>query len=94
MMKQSQIAQCWLRCLTHITEILSKRHLKKESHFARDNKLSDTTQAIGSFVESYLDHSNISRIKIPYLHLLTIVLEQTQKKCLHFWEHLTQSCWF
>ena len=28
-MKQLQIAQCWRRCSTHITEILSKRHLEK-----------------------------------------------------------------
>lgn len=46
-MKQSQIAQSWLRYSTHITGILPKRPLdKRPSHFAHGNKTSDNTKAI------------------------------------------------
>ena len=36
---------------------------KKPSHFARDNNISDTREAIDLIVQSYLDHSSINRIK-------------------------------
>ena len=32
-------------------------------HFARDNNISDTTQATDLIVQSYLDHYSINRIK-------------------------------
>ena len=36
---------------------------KKPSHFARDNNISDTRQAIYLIIQSYLDHSSINHIK-------------------------------
>ena len=43
--------------------IVEKTSEKKPSHFAWDNNVSGTTQAIDLIVQSYLDHSSISHIK-------------------------------
>ena len=48
---------------SHYISIVEKKSGKKPSHFARDNNVSDTRQAIDLIVQSYLDHSSINRIK-------------------------------
>ena len=48
---------------SHYINIVEKTSGKMPSHFARDNNVSDTTKAIDLIVQSYLNHSSISRIK-------------------------------
>ena len=76
--------------------IVKKTSWKKPSHFARENNVSDTTQATALIDQSYLDHSSIKRIKtmtknqIPSLQLLAMFVGQIQKKYLNIWVYLTQ----
>ena len=48
---------------SHYINIEEKTSGKKPSHFARDNNVSDTKQAIDLIVQLYLDHSSINHIK-------------------------------
>ena len=50
-------------------------------HFARDNNVSDTTQATDLIVQSYLDHYSINRIKT------------TSKKQISSIEFSSSACW-
>ena len=45
----------------YINTAVKKRN--KANPFARDNNVSDTTQATDLIVQSYLDHYSINRIK-------------------------------
>ena len=47
---------------SHYINIVEKTSGKERSCFARDNNVSDTTQAIDLIVQSYLDDSNINHI--------------------------------
>ena len=53
-MKQSQRAQMFNSQYINNVEKTSR---KKPSHFARDNNVSDTKQAVDLIVQSYLDHT-------------------------------------
>ena len=48
---------------SHFINIVEKTCGKNPRHFARDNNVSDTRQAIDLIVQSCLDHSSINRIK-------------------------------
>ena len=48
---------------SHFINIVEKTCGKNPRHFARDNNVSDTRQAIDLIVQSCLDHCNINRIK-------------------------------
>ena len=56
---------------------------KKQSNFARDNKVSDTTKAIGLIIQSYLNNSSINVLtllpKSPQLHLLTVLRDECRR---------------
>ena len=69
--------------------IVEKKSGKKPSH----------AQTINLMVQTYLDHSSISRIKVirllpkiksPQLRIWTKYFGQIQKKYLNFWVHLTR----
>ena len=49
--------------ISHYINIIVKTSGKKPSHFVRDNNVSDTREALDLIVQSYLDYSNINRIK-------------------------------
>ena len=46
---------------------------KNTSHFARDNNVSHTRQAIDLIVQSYLDHSSISRVKTTSENQISLI---------------------
>ena len=65
--------------------IVAKTSGKKSNHFARQNKISDTTEAINLIFQSYLNHSSVnlrllSKIKSPQLHHLKLSAGQVHKK--------------
>ena len=51
-----------------LAEMLDSHYMNiiEKNHFARDNNVSDTTQAMDLIVQSYLGHSSIHRIRTTF----------------------------
>ena len=75
---------------------LCQKVIWKKSHFALDNKISDTAKAIDLIFQSYLDHSSNNRINNIYKNQISVIfVGQMQKKYLNLSMHFTQkNCWF